>query len=157
MMKAYRRYVLIYLVAVAVYVPMSTVLWARFQRELFPFAPWELFSHVPNAHHDFGVRVISVDGQAVDGAPYLETLPGIPAEGYSINAHITIQTLGQQLESGDEAGAAATRAFFEERYLAGVGTMVYSVYARDSVPLARWNEAGFLREVEVAQFEMGAR
>lgn len=151
MRTAYRRYLLIFLCAVCVYAPTSTLLWARYQYELFPFAPWELFSHVPNQHHDFGMRILAVDGQPLDGAPYLETLKGIAGEPYSINAHTTIQTLGQHLENGDMTSAADARTLLEGRYLAGA-VVVYAIYARDSFPLARWRNEGFIHEVELARF-----
>jgi hypothetical protein len=151
-MSAYRHYTLCFLVAVVLYVALSIGTWLQLQREIFPFASWELFSYVPNELHDYGVRIIQVDGATVEGWPYLETLDALIGADYTINVHQAIQTLGIQVEQADYDAVEESQAFFEATHLGALGSVEYALYSRRSQPIARWRGEGFTHEVELAIF-----
>jgi hypothetical protein len=125
------------------------------QSEFFPFAPWDLYSHVPNDFADYGLRVTSLDGAPLAAPVYFEAAPDWFAQAQSILAVESIQALGRAVEGGDAAEIARARGIVERDYLAGHPRLRYEVVKRSWEPLERWRSGRFASEAVLAAFEAG--
>lgn len=114
--------------------------------EIFPFASWSLFSLVPNETSDFSLRVLELDGRALDPPPYLEDAWAILPQAANHVARNAVDRLGRAVVADDEAGAAATRRTLESLHL-GSHRIVYELVRRRYDPLERWR-TGRIRHAE---------
>jgi hypothetical protein len=121
--------------------------------EIFPIATWELFSYVPRSENsDFGVKILAVNGTALNPPVYFEKASQFFTKIHSIDVYMTIQVLGKALLAKDESTAASYRDLLEDVYLADQAQITYVVTQRRYHLLERWNHGTFLSEVELGTF-----
>ena len=121
--------------------------------EVFPIATWELFSYVPRSENsDFGVKLLAVNGTTLNPPIYFEKAPQFFTKIHSIDAYMTIQSLGKALLANDESTAMIYQDLLENVYLADQSHITYVVMQRRYHLLERWNHGTFLSEVELGVF-----
>ena len=127
----YRRLKRLGLVAAALYVALAAVPkpFRPLQPEWFPFFSWSLFSNIPNDARDFGVRVLVLDGEALDPPLFFEQLEARLPGCRSQVVHRALQRVGASLEAGEAEDAAALRHDLE-RGLFGARAVEYELLRR---------------------------
>jgi hypothetical protein len=156
-MKRYRAFLYAWLLATVLYVAVGNYTWMRGSYEVFPVFAWELFSYVPGAATDYGVRLTQIGGAPLTPPRYFEEAAGLVRDTHSIEAYVVIQDLGRAVESGDADAVAQARTTLESLYLDGLGAVTYDLYQRRASPLARAQSGAFDEEQQLATFEAGAQ
>lgn len=124
--------------------------------EVFPFFNWHLYSSVESrVRSSIGLRLVEIDGEPVEPF-YFEQRPGVIPQANSPDAVVLLQRWGRQVLSGDEAGAEASRALFEGRFLRTLGSARYELVRRTFHLLERVScEDCYLREEVIGAYELG--
>jgi hypothetical protein len=120
--------------------------------ETFPFFMWELFSTVPEPHQtDYGLRLVEIDGSAVDGVYFEESL--LPSHQASA-AQGVIGRMGADLEAGRTDDLEVARLLLETRYLYPLSTARYELVKREYDVGDRYDCSCFTSEIVLAEFSM---
>lgn len=103
------------LLAAAIYIALAAVPkpFRPGQPEWFPCFSWSLFSNIPNDTRDYGARVLTLDGEALDPPVLLEHLEARVPGSRSQRVHRSLQKVGAALHAGDAAAADAARIDLE--------------------------------------------
>lgn len=153
-MKSYRRLQFGIFALILLYTAVSYTTTRVRGVELFPFFNWSLFTNVPNEKHDFGLRLLSVDGEMLNPPLYFEEADVWFAESHSIVAYKTIQGFGNDIRKNNEMSVAETRPFIESFYLEGKA-VEYEVVRRTYHPVERFRSGSFVDETALTQFPSG--
>jgi hypothetical protein len=127
-------------------------------REIFPIFSWDLFSSIPAPQgSDYGIKILAVDGVALNPPVYFEKADTIFAKAHSIDAYSSIALLGGAVAANDQAAIDAQRAVFEPVFLSDRKNVRYVVVQRTYDLLERWQSNTFIQETELRAFETGTR
>ena len=153
---SYRRANRVLLAAAGIYILIALTRHSVPQREeIFPFASWSLFSKVPNEIHDYGLRVLEMDGRVMNPPiDYEASYPRFTSSDPHM-ARACIQQLGQAVKSRDAAEVARVRTYLESLHLRGHKQVKYELLDRRWDPLERWNEKKFRSLKVMATFQSG--
>jgi len=137
----------------------SGVLWwngPTSNHEMFPVFNWQLFSKVPPAvNTSYGIRVLEVDGEAVDPPRYFEESKDIFPHAKSPEAATLIRAFGGHLEAGRMPEVAFVREVLESRYFEPHTSVRYQVVRRRYHVLERVECECYLAEEVMDEFEYG--
>ncbi|MEM7331236.1 MAG: hypothetical protein AAF490_04020 [Chloroflexota bacterium] len=153
-MKTYRSAQWTVVLIIVIYTAVSYTT-TRFRgSELFPFFNWSLFTKVPNEKHDFGLRLLTVDGEPLSEPIYFEEADAWFDEAHSIVAYQAIQQFGSAVREADETTIEEIRPFVESTYLENQ-TVRYELVRRTYLPISRVQTGAFVNEEVLGQFEVG--
>ena len=152
-MKTYRRTQILFILLIVVYTAVSYTTKRVQGREFFPFFNWSLFTHVPNEKHDYGLRILAIEGEPLETPLYFEEADALFGEAHSIVAYKAIQEYGKAVRVEDEATVAETRPFIESIYLESQPVQ-YELVRRTFLPIIRFQTGEFIKEEMLAQFEV---
>lgn len=135
------------------YVIFGSGTWLRAGVEYFPFYSWDLFSFVPNTVTDFGLLILSVDGQPLYPPRYFETADDLFREAQSINAVRSVQNMGSAILRQEATEIGANQTQIEALYFTDYSRIEYALVQRSYFPLNRFRTGAFQQEIEVGRFE----
>jgi hypothetical protein len=126
----------------------------RHEREVFPLFSWSLYSTVPREEADYGVRVLTVGGQALDPPLFFEDARSFFPYVNQSQLMMTVQLLGRALDSGNAEAVKRYRRLVERHHLRGRGVVHYEIVRRAFNTLARWATGKFRVVRSVGTFSM---
>lgn len=123
--------------------------------EVYPFAPWSLYSHVNTVEKDYAVRITAVEGEVLAEPLYFQEASHLFPEAQDVTAQVSMQRLGKAVLAGNETAVAEIREYVEPIYLetAAIKQVEYEVVERRFNPLERWRTGVFMEERVLASFE----
>lgn len=123
------------------------------QRELFPFFSWELFSHIPPPEiTSYGIRFSSANGQTLTPPIYFEEAKHLTPYADSVDAFVTIQSLGQAVEQSDQSKMMATQQLIQSAYFGELTSANYQLVRRRFDLLERWQLNQYAQENVLTDF-----
>ncbi|MEM7802860.1 MAG: hypothetical protein AAF633_26960 [Chloroflexota bacterium] len=134
---------------VLIYFLIGNIAWIGWGTEIFPFYSWDLFSFVPNQVADYGLLILSVDGQPVDSPLYFEEAEAYLINPNSIEAQRLIQEMGRALEQNRLADLDRFKGQLESLFFGRYDQMTYQIMRRTYFPVKRFNEGIFESEREI--------
>jgi hypothetical protein len=146
-------------VGVVVYLALAIGREGRAKREeIFPFASWSLFSMVPNEADDYSLRILAVNGKAVEPPLYFEDSIHLFSNATDHSARMSIEHLGKAVERGDAHEIEKVRAYLESLHFKSPEreqrVVQYEVVRRRYDPLKRWRDRHAFSAVQrLAKFE----
>lgn len=152
-MKQYRRTQISILICLILYpiIALSTI--GLPQRELFPFFSWELFSYIPaDTITSYGIRFSSANSAPLEQPIYFEEAKHLTPHADSVDAFVTIQTLGNAIAQNEPEKITATRHLMQSTYFGDLTAAEYEIVRRRFDLLERWQHNRYLEEEALATF-----
>jgi hypothetical protein len=134
------------------------LLWAgpSADKETFPFFKWQLFSKVPMpVNTSYGVRVLEVDGVAVDPPRYFEESPDLFTSAKSPEAATLTKAWAQHHKAGRRMDAAYSQELFHTRYFSPATSVRYELVERRYDIRERVECHCYLSEEVLGEYEYG--
>ena len=125
--------------------------------EVFPFAPWSLFTLVPNQTRDYSLKIEAVDGRELAKPIYYEEAGQYFSWSSKHAPRMAIQRLGKALERGDARAAAVERKQIELVHMDGRSGVRYVVVWRSYDVLRRWRDGVIEQEKALAKYQIGEK
>lgn len=123
------------------------------QRELFPFFSWELFSHIPPKEiTSYGIRFNSANGNELNEPLYFEDAMHLTRHAESVDAFVTLQSLGSAIEQNDLVQVATSQQLLQSTYFGDISAAEYEIVRRRFDLLERWQSNQYLEEEVIAHF-----
>jgi len=143
MVKYYKTHKIILVSIIVIFVIMAIVLEIlseeydnRYRDSIFPFFTWSLFKKIPNDFSDYGIIIISIDGEELSGINYYQDLSSRFVNSNSMKAYFTIQKMGKAFRRNQLIGFNELRKLFESYYLKDATTIKYKLIKRSFKPAA---------------------
>lgn len=150
-MRQYRQTQLSILIGLILYpiIALSTI--GLPQRELFPFFSWELFSYIPaDTITSYGIRFSSANGESLAQPIYFEEAKHLTPYADSVDAFVTLQSLGNAIAQNDAQQTAATQQLLQGTYFGDMSAAEYAIVRRRFDLLERWRHNRYLEEEVIA-------
>lgn len=149
----YKRLRVKLLIIVALYPVIALYSMRAFEREIFPFFWWELFSYIPaQQRQDYGLRIIQYGDRKPDPPPYFEHASPLINNPTSIEAQTSIQLLGAAIEQSESGEAEKLRRLIETVHMQDPQSVTYQVIRREFDLIERWQCQCFAEEEVIAEF-----
>ena len=157
-MRTYRRLQQAIAALLVLYAALGVLTWRGIMPEVFPVYSWDLFSTIPSpVERDLGLRITSVGGQPLNPPVYVQQLSTVFPRAATIDAFVTIQSLGAAARDHNDTEVEKLRGYLEPTFLGGAGAVEYEVIERRFDPLRRWQTGELLDEKTLASFRFPGR
>lgn len=109
-------------------------------REIYPFAPWDMYSLVPDHTVDFRIRIHRLGDTVYDPPQYLQDLPKYRARTRSVTSANALRQIGYKLMAREEPDPAKL-AIVEQAFVPEGG--VYDIVRIDYDAIEMFREGKF--------------